>query len=206
MPYDPKSSITDQVHASIASSLKNLSHTSNPSDSYLDCVVLHSPLPTLEQTTEAWRALESHVPHRVRTLGLSNTYSLTLLQTLFDAATIKPAVLQNRFYADAGYDAEIRAFCKENRIRYQSFWTLTANPHLLASEPVRALAAAVGVGRPVALYGFVIGLGEVSVLNGTTNAERMKEDLEGVEKISRWRGEHSGEYAPLQKAFEELLV
>lgn len=194
------------MHASISSSLQNLSHTSNPSDSYLDCVVLHSPLPTLEQTTEAWRALESHVPHHVRTLGLSNTYSLPLLRAIFDAAKVKPSVLQNRFYADTGYDAEIRAFCKENRIRYQSFWTLTANPHLLASEPVGTLAAAVGVGKPVALYGLVIGLGEVSVLNGTKNAERMKEDLEGVEKIARWREGNSGQYATLQEAFEKLLM
>jgi hypothetical protein len=53
-----------------------------------------------------------------------------LYESLFSAARIKPAVLQNRFYKETGYDAELRAFFREHRIRYQSFWTLTANPDL----------------------------------------------------------------------------
>ena len=47
------------------------------------------------------------------------------------AAGVKPAVLQNRFYADSGYDVELRAFCKENGVVYQSFWTLTANRDII---------------------------------------------------------------------------
>jgi hypothetical protein len=32
---------------------------------------------------------------------------------------VKPAVLQNRFYADSGYDVELRAFCRANGVVYQ---------------------------------------------------------------------------------------
>ncbi|MCB4800394.1 hypothetical protein LG649_16215, partial [Tamlana sp. PT2-4] len=70
---------------------------------------------------------------------------------------------------------------------YQSFWTLTANPHLLKSPPVETLAHQVGSSLPVALYGLVLGLGKVSVLDGTTNAERMRDDLQGVQQILDWQ-------------------
>ena len=33
----------------------------------------------------------------------------------FPCRRIKPKVLQNRFYADSGYDRELRAFCLETR-------------------------------------------------------------------------------------------
>ena len=34
----------------------------------------------------------------------------------------KPAVLQNRFYADSGYDVKLRKLCLEKNIVYQSFF------------------------------------------------------------------------------------
>lgn len=34
---------------------------------------------------------------------------------------------QNRFYDATRYDLEIRKYCRENGIVYQSFWTLTAS-------------------------------------------------------------------------------
>lgn len=72
----------------------------------------------------------------MRYLGLSNTYSLSMLRAVYDAATVKPSFVQNRFYADSGYDIELRAYCRANEIRYQSFWTLTANPHILGRYEV----------------------------------------------------------------------
>ena len=44
-------------------------------------------------------------------------------------------------YQLAEYDREIRAFCSQQRIVYQSFWTLTANPHVLAHAAITALAS-----------------------------------------------------------------
>jgi diketogulonate reductase-like aldo/keto reductase len=54
-----------------------------------------------------------------------------MLQAVYAEATIKPSFLQNRFYRESGYDREIRAFCAEHSIKYQSFWTLSANPMII---------------------------------------------------------------------------
>ena len=36
-----------------------------------------------------------------------------LLRALYEAAAIKPAIVQNRFYRDTGYDKALRAHCRE---------------------------------------------------------------------------------------------
>jgi hypothetical protein len=56
---------------------------------------------------------------------------------------------------------------------------------LLRSKPVEMLAKEAGVSRQVALYSLVIGTG-VAVLNGTTNPDRMAEDLRDVERVRNW--------------------
>jgi len=92
VPYDPKAPLAEQVRQSVAASLRNLG------TDYLDCLVLHSPLPSATQTLEVWRTMESMVDIReVRQLGISNCYGLDELEALFDSARCKPAVLQNRF-------------------------------------------------------------------------------------------------------------
>lgn len=181
MPYDPSATVTEQVHASIQSSLYNLRPKGNPSsvdEAYIDTVIIHSPLSTSSQTLEAWQALESYVPHRIRNLGISNC-TLPSLQELCTSSqtTVKPSVVQNRFYEDTAFDVSLRTFCRENQIIYQSFWTLTANPKLVRSEPVQQLARHVRVTPAAAFYTLVMGLKDVTVLNGTKNESRMKEDL-----------------------------
>jgi diketogulonate reductase-like aldo/keto reductase len=128
IPYDPAASLDNQVRQSFAASCKNL-HTD-----YLDSLVLHSPMKLYEETLLVWRTMEELFDMgAVLQLGISNTYDLSTLERLYNDAKVKPTVLQNRFYADSGYDIEIRKFCTENGIRYQSFWTLTANPQILKS-------------------------------------------------------------------------
>ncbi|KAK1639487.1 aldo/keto reductase [Colletotrichum phormii] len=177
--------IPEQVHKSIASSLKNLAE-SGEEDFYLDCVLLHAPYPSYTDTLLAWRALETHVPSRIRTLGISNV-DLPDLQRLCDEdARVKPVVVQNRLNPDEGYNTAVRVFCRERGINFQSFWTLTANPRLVRGPFVRQVAKGAGVSDEVAFYGLVLGLRGVSVLDGTTNEVRMKEDLEGVERLMAW--------------------
>ncbi|MGH8178482.1 MAG: aldo/keto reductase family protein, partial [Steroidobacter sp.] len=136
VPYDPSAQLTEQVRQSFEASLRNLQ------TDYLDCLVLHSPLSREAETIEVWRAMEALVDvGGVRQLGLSNCYQATQLAQLYGSARIKPAVLQNRFYAQSDYDQEIRAFCRERGVVYQSFWTLTANRHVLASDVVASLAS-----------------------------------------------------------------
>ncbi|KAJ5398400.1 hypothetical protein N7465_008889 [Penicillium sp. CMV-2018d] len=190
MPYDPSLTVTDQVHASIKSSLHNLRAKVDPDsvdESYIDTVIIHSPLSTLAQTLEAWHALETYVPRHIRNLGISNC-TLPILRELCTSSqtTVKPSVVQNRFYEDTLFDVALRAFCRENQILYQSFWTLTANPDLVRSEPVQQLAHHVNITPAAAFYTLVMGLKDVVVLNGTKNESRMKEDLSAPKQVENF--------------------
>ncbi|KAI4730970.1 Aldo/keto reductase [Aureobasidium sp. EXF-10728] len=185
LPYDPSTSITDQVKASIASSLHNLRHTNNTNESYIDCLVLHSPLPTIFQTMEAWTAMSSFVPTKVHSLGISNT-SLPILKHIWNNSTVKPKVVQNRFYAASGWDIALRDFCAEHGIQYQSFWTLTGNPEVLGGQLVGIVAEQVGVSAEVALYSLVQGLG-VTPINGTTS--HIESDVAELSKLKQWKAQ-----------------
>jgi diketogulonate reductase-like aldo/keto reductase len=171
VPYDVKARLPEQVRQSCQVSLANLQ------TSYLDCLLVHSPLSPFERTLEVWRAFEALVDSGVvRELGISNCYDLAQLEALHASARVKPLVVQNRFYAATGYDRAIRAFCRTQGLVYQSFWTLTANPQLLARPNVRALAERYGV-TPAQL--FFRGLTQIGIvpLTGTTSAEHLAQDL-----------------------------
>ena len=189
MPYDASSPLETQIRTSVSSSLRNLRPAEVPeseSESYIDCLLLHSPLPTVQQTLDAWRVLESYVPDRIRALGISNT-PLATLQAIYDTARVKPAVVQNRFHAQTGWDVELRRFCRQEGVVYESFWTLTGNKRMLGTAgPVVELSQLAGVSREVAMYCLVIELGGTALLNGTTSEARMKEDLEDVVRVRNW--------------------
>jgi diketogulonate reductase-like aldo/keto reductase len=171
VPYDPSAPLTDQLAQSFKASLHNLQ------TSYLDCLVLHSPLQTRSQTMEVWRAMEALVDSGgVRQLGISNCYDPGELERLHAGARIKPAILQNRFYADTGYDREIRAYCRQQGIIYQSFWTLTANPRLLESVAVRRLAGLHSRTPAQVLFRYLTQQG-AAPLTGTRSEAHMREDL-----------------------------
>jgi diketogulonate reductase-like aldo/keto reductase len=193
-----------QIQTSVASSLANLRQQDELGDSsYVDCLLLHSPLPTVEQTLQAWTLLESYVPRQIRTLGISNV-TLPILQTIFDSSKVKPSVVQNRFYPQTRHDVPLRAFCRKHQIAYQSFWTLTGNPALLNSNPVTMLSQTVGVPPQVALYALVMEVG-IEVLNGTTSTKHMREDLEGVAKVQNWAPLNSYKWADITSNFRELI-
>ena len=207
MPYDPTTSISEQVHTSIRSSFRNLRPSEEESSSestYLDCLVLHSPLPTMAQTLEAWRAAESYVPHKIRYLGISNV-TLGILEQLYDAAECKPAVVQNRFYPSTHFDVGVRSFCAEKSIIYQSFWTLSANPRIVNGPEILQVANRIGFTRHEAMYSLVLGLDNVVILNGTTNARHMVDDLSCVQRAREWALEHPEGWAKCLDSFKMLL-
>jgi diketogulonate reductase-like aldo/keto reductase len=143
----------------------------------LDGLLLHSPLATFEQTREAWRAMESLVDSGgVRQIGISNCYSPDDLEDLYLSARVKPAIVQNRFYAATGYDREIRAFCRQRQVLYQSFWTLSANAQLLAHPAVLALAAEHSRTPAQILFRFLTQVGVIP-LTGTRSEAHMADDL-----------------------------
>jgi diketogulonate reductase-like aldo/keto reductase len=171
IPYDPEASIPEQVAQSFDVSLRNLR------TDHVDCLVLHSPLATLSQTLEAWHAMSALVAvGKVGQLGISNCYQLQLLQALCAAARVKPAVLQNRFCADTSYDRDIRAYCNQQGIIYQSFWTLTANPHILSHRNVVALGEKYQRTAAQILFRYLTQT-EVAPLTGTRSEAHMREDL-----------------------------
>jgi len=170
-PYDTKAPLPQQVGQSVAVSLKNLL------TDYLDCVLLHSPMPTMTQNMAVWRALETLVDTGViRQLGISNCYRLDDLKSLNEAVRIKPAIIQNRFYADTNYDSEIRAYCDRHQIIYQSFWTLSANPQLLSHRTMSAMASAHNRTAAQILFRYLTQIGVVP-LTGTKSETHMREDL-----------------------------
>jgi diketogulonate reductase-like aldo/keto reductase len=170
-PYDAEAPLSEQVAQSFKVSLQNLR------TDYLDCLVLHSPMPTMAQTLLVWREFESLVATGgVRQLGISNCYRPADLLELYDSARIKPAVVQNRFYAETGYDRDIRAFCRQSRIIYQCFWTLTANPRLLAHATITALARTYERTAAQILFRYLTQI-EVAPLTGTRSESHMIEDL-----------------------------
>ncbi|MCJ1466231.1 hypothetical protein MMC07_004850 [Pseudocyphellaria aurata] len=187
LPYSLTDPLETQIRASVASSLKNLD---TPPSTYINTLFLHSPLSSLSLTISAWKIMESYVPHPIQALGISNI-DLKSLSALYDAVDRKPSVVQNRFYPSTHHDVLIRRFCAQHNIVYQSFWTLSGNPGLLrkprgSRDVVGEVAQELGTTREVALYLLVMGLGDVSVLNGTTNQGHMRDDLAGLENWSEW--------------------
>lgn len=72
LPYSISSSVSQQIHSSIASSLENLKTSDNEKDTYIDCLVLRSPFPTKAETKEAWGVMSTYVPHSIRSLGIAS--------------------------------------------------------------------------------------------------------------------------------------
>ncbi len=171
MPYDPKADLALQVSQSFETSLLNLK------TDYLDGLILHSPYSQEQQTMEVWRAMEAIFNHSgTRQLGISNCHSLEVLQSLYQYAKVKPAILQNRFYANTHYDREIREYCKQQHILYQSFWILSANPHILAHPTMMGLAVKYGRTPEQIFFHYLTEIGVIP-LTGTTQQSHMVDDL-----------------------------
>lgn len=171
VPYDAHAPLAAQVEQSIQTSLQNLR------TDYLDCLVLHSPMADMASTLAVWRAMERGCERgAVRQLGISNCYDLKVFEALCNAVRVKPSVLQNRFYHKTHYDRVLRERCRALGVVYQSFWTLTANPHLLAHETVKKLSANYRRTPAQILFRYLT-LEGVAPLTGTQSAQHMQEDL-----------------------------
>ncbi len=171
IPYDQNASLEEQVLRSFEVSKHNLQ------TSYVDALVLHSPLFPFANLLKVWRTMEKiYNTKEALALGISNCYDLQVLQKLYENATVKPSIVQNRFYAESDYDKEIRIWCKHHNILYESFWSLTANPHLLGSKTVIKLAQKYKKSEAQILFNFLSYEG-ITPLSGTTSQLHMLEDL-----------------------------
>ena len=209
IPYDAKSSIADQVKASVAVSLQHLRTVEDETDvtadeSYLDGFLLHSPLKTIDETMEAWHVLEQYVPNKIRCLGVSNC-TIHALMDIYERANVKPAVVQNRFYPNTRFDIGLRRFCREKAIIYQSFWTLTANPGLVYSAEVGSLANQLGISPQASLYAMVLGLGNTVILDGTKRVQTMKADHAALLLVKDFAVKHPSAWEQQLSAFKTLI-
>lgn len=207
IPYDPEMPVDAQVRTSLGVSLKvrivlllpirkdeftfhpPCPHSpfcceQNLKTDYLDSLVLHSPFEAFDDTMTAWRTMESFVDDgKVHRLGISNCYDLELFKALYEEARVKPTVLQNRFHAETGFDTELREYCKDHNIWYQSFWTLTANRHALNLPQVREWAAKFDLSPQTLMFAFLMELGYITPLSGTTNTMHMSEDVAVMKRV-----------------------
>ena len=191
IPYEKDANLQTQVAQSFEVSKTNLK------TDYVDSLVLHSPLFPYKDLLRVWRAMEAiSKKGQARQLGISNTYDLGTLERLYEDAELKPSVLQNRFYKDSGYDKEIRAWCKQHDVRYQSFWTLTANPHILQSRELFDLSRRYDKNVAQLFFAYLHQIG-ITPLTGTCDLEHMQDDIRSFDiRLS------DAEIASLNRLFE----
>lgn len=173
LPYDPRAPLRTQVEQSFASTLEHFGTT------YLDAFLLHGPSTRQGLTTydlEVWAAMEGLAKAgKVHLIGISNV-SAEQLAMLHQRARVKPAFVQNRCYARAGWDREVRAFAVGHDMAYQGFSLLTGNPREVEGPVIRGIAEARGKTPAQVVFRFARAVGMIP-LTGTSDAEHMSEDL-----------------------------
>lgn len=133
-----------------------------------------------------------------------SNFTLPMLEAIYARVLVKPTTIQNRVCSDNVYDSFLREFCTKENIAYQSFGTLKANLHLLISEPVQILARNANISEAIALYYLIMNLNLV-VVNGTTSADRMRQDVAGHAIVQDWKIPNPGIWARLMSNFGLLI-
>jgi diketogulonate reductase-like aldo/keto reductase len=173
LPYDPAATLSTQVAQSVSSSLEHLG------TDHVDSYVLHGPASGsgwTDHDSEVWAAMaRERDAGRVRLLGVSNV-SLRHLQQLQASGAELPAFVQNRCFARAGWDWNVRQFCAERKIVYQGFSLLTANVEALRHPLLVGIAARHQATSAQVVFRFAQAVGMLP-LTGTTDAAHMREDL-----------------------------
>ena len=174
LPYNPEAPIAVQVEQSFASSLEHLGVEA------IDSFLLHGPTQRIGLAPadwEAWRAMEMiQQSGRARLLGISNV-TLKQVRDLCREAHIRPRFVQNRCYAERGWDRDVRKFCATNGLVYQGFSLLTANRKVMAHPELIRIAADHGRTVSQIIFRFALDVGMVP-LTGTTDVSHMRSDLE----------------------------
>lgn len=173
LPYDPRKDLATQVRQSFQRSLEHLDVER------IDSLLIHGPHARNTLTAEdreIWRAMEDlHGEGLVRLIGISNVTARQVVE-LVELAEVPPAFIQNRCFAQLGWDREVRTVCSANGILYQGFSLLTANVRELRNPVVQRIAAKYERTLPQIVFRFAHQSGMIC-LTGTTDPAHMREDL-----------------------------
>ena len=173
LPYDAEASFSKQVEQSFQSSLDHLQVDA------VDSYILHGPSTRVglaDADREVWEAMEAlEKSGQTRFIGASNI-SPDQLETLVDFADVAPTFVQNRCFARAAWDREVRAICEANDIHYQGFSLLTANVQALRTQEVADIAERHDRTVPQIVFRFALEVGMIP-LTGTTDQTHMDQDL-----------------------------
>jgi len=176
LPYDPQAPLREQVHQSFSKSLEHLQLD------YIDSYLLHGPYhhPGLgDEDWLVWEAIEElYLNKKVKKIGVSNFNHLQLSE-LMEKARVKPMVVQNRCFAQTGWDFHVRKVCQTNDVMYQGFSLLTANPFVLEFPQVIKMAEERKVTTAQIIFAFARQVGMIP-LTGTSNRSHMEQDLASV--------------------------
>jgi alcohol dehydrogenase (NADP+) len=137
--------------------------------------VIYDPNTTLLDT---WRALETLVDHgKCRAIGLSDV-TLDKLKPIYEAARIKPAVVQVESHPYLP-ETELLEYCKQNNIVLLAFAPLGhgMKPGLLGDPVITAIATRVGKTPAQVLLAWAIQRG-TALLTTPRSAARAKENFE----------------------------
>ncbi len=173
LPYDPSAPIHTQVEQSFASSLAHFDVET------LDSLILHGPSGRGEldaDDREVWRAMERIAESgRVKLIGASNV-TAAQVRELVEIAKVPVSFVQNRCYAERGWDRAVRTVCDEHQIVYQGFSLLTGNRQVVASPKLAAIAKHHGKTPAQIVFRFAQQVGMLP-LTGTKDPQHMQEDL-----------------------------
>lgn len=179
LPYDPNAPVYEQVFKSFESSLAHL-HTDT-----LDSYVLHGPslrYGLADEDWAAWMAMEDlFLKGKIHALGVSNM-SAEQLQLLLDHARVPPRYLQNRCFAQLGWDREVRTMCHTHGIVYQGFSLLTANREVWKSSMLSQIAQQAQCTQAEVIFSFALAL-KMLPLTGTSNRLHMQNDLRSAAEM-----------------------
>ena len=140
-------------------------------------------MPRLSDTILIWRIFEEYYNHSlVKSIGISNIYDLETLKQLYSSVSIKPSFIQNRFYLKTNYDKDIRVFCRLHSIRYQSFWSLTANRNILDHSILQSISSRSGLTSAQVFFQYLVTQ-DILPLTGTSSIQHMKQDLHAVSNM-----------------------
>jgi len=177
LPYDPHADMTTQVEQSFSSSLEHLGVD------HIDSYVLHGPSfrdHWAPEDLEVWRAMETLARDgKAGIIGVSNV-SAAQLAELCTRAEVPPAVVQNRCFAELGWDREVRAVCREHGVVYQGFSLLTANGPVFHHSEFRRIVERKSRSPAQVVFRFGLQLGMVP-LTGTSSADHARADLEAYD-------------------------